>query len=539
MGLASNIYFIAGVAVVGGGLFGFDISSMSAILGTQAYKCYFNQGPDGPPFNDKQECSGPSSGPQGGITAAMPAGSWLGALISGYISDILGRKKAIMIGCIIWLIGSTIICASQNIPMLVVGRIINGFCVGIESAQVPVYISELAPPTKRGRVVGAQQWAITWGILIMYYISYGASFVSGGTADTANPAAFRIPWGLQMIPAVFLFCAMFILPESPRWLARKDRWEDCHAVLTNVHGKGDPNAPFVMQELQDIRDMCEFEAQNSDVTYWELFSPRLINRTHIGMWMQIWSQLTGMNVMMYYIAYIFTMAGYRGNSALLASSIQYIINVFMTVPALLFIDRWGRRPTLLIGAALMCAFMFANAGIMGNYGTVVPHGIGGVAVESMKVSGAPAKGLIACTYLFVASYAPTWGPVSWVYPPELYPLRVRGKAVALATSSNWAFNTALGAFVPPAFENIRWKTYLVFGCFNFAMFFHVFFMFPETSGKTLEDVTEIFENPNGIKYIGTPAWKTKNAFSDTRRAEHGDVAPGKMVEEHSEHEEKA
>ncbi|KAI7574407.1 hypothetical protein KC343_g23109, partial [Hortaea werneckii] len=169
------------------------------------------------------------------------------------------------------------------------------------------------------------------------------------------------------------------------------------------------------------------------------------------MWMQIWSQLTGMNVMMYYIAYIFTMAGYQGNSALLASSIQYIINVVMTVPALLFMDRWGRRPTLLIGAFLMMTFMFANAGMMGATGEVVPNGIDNVKAQSMRVSGAPAKGLIACTYLFVASYAPTWGPVSWVYPPELYPLRVRGKAVALATSSNWAFNTALGAFVPDAF----------------------------------------------------------------------------------------
>lgn len=152
--------------------------------------------------------------------------------------------------------------------------------------------------------------------------------------------------------------------------------------------------------------------------------------------------------------------------------------------------------------ANLCPSMFANAGLMGNYGEVVPGGINNVAVESMRVSGAPAKGLIACTYLFVASYAPTWGPVSWVYPPELYPLRVRGKAVAFATSGNWAFNTALGAFVPVAFENIRWKTYLIFGVFNFAMFWHVFFSFPETAGKGLEDVTAIFEDPNGIKYIG-------------------------------------
>lgn len=143
---------------------GFDISSMSAILGTTSYKCYFNNNG----FDEDGMCRGPSPPVQGGITASMTAGSWLGALISGYLSDILGRRYAIMIGCVIWIIGSAITCASQNIAMLVVGRLINGFCVGIQSAQVPVYISECVPPTKRGRLVGLQQWAITWGILILY-----------------------------------------------------------------------------------------------------------------------------------------------------------------------------------------------------------------------------------------------------------------------------------------------------------------------------------------------------------------------------------
>ncbi|KAM6538203.1 high affinity glucose transporter, variant 3 [Fusarium falciforme] len=419
--------------------------------------------------------------------------------------------------------------------MLVVGRVINGVSVGIESAQVPVYIAEISPPSKRGRFIGMQQWAITWGILIMYYISYGCSFIGEQNSRNYNTASWRIPWGLQMVPAIFLFFMMMLLPESPRWLARKDRWEDCRAVLTLVHGHGDPNHPFVALELQDIKDMCAFEASISDVTYLDLFKPRMINRTMIGLFTQIWSQLTGMNVMMYYISYVFSMAGYSGNANLLASSIQYIINVLMTVPALIWMDHWGRRPTLLAGSALMGVWMFANAGILGGNGTVWPGGKDGVPEVSMTVSGSAAKGLIACTYLFVASYAPTWGPASWTYPPELFPLRLRGKGVALATSANWAFNTALGLFTPVAFENIRYKTYLIFGVFNVAMFIHVFFMFPETAGKTLEETEHMFEDPNGIAYLGTPAWKTRVATSLTTKAEQGDVE-AKLGHEHEENE---
>lgn len=514
MYVVGNVYVIAAVAVVGGALFGFDISSMSAIISTEPYLCYFNQGPyymvpDG-------KCSGPRSDVQGGITASMPGGSWLGALISGYLSDILGRKRAIQIGSVIWCVGSIIVCASQNIGMLVAGRIINGLAVGICSAQVPVYITEIAPPSKRGRLVGCQQWAITWGILIMFYISYGCSFING-------TAAFRVPWGLQMIPAIFLFGAMLLLPESPRWLAKQDRWEDSIQVLALVHAHGDTNSPFVAKEMAEIREVVEFERVNSNVTYLELLKPGMINRTHIGVFTQIWSQLTGMNVMMYYITYIFTMAG-LGSNVLLPSSIQFIINVVMTVPALIFVDRWGRRPTLLIGAFLMMTWLFVNAALLAHYGKTPYKGEFAIAAESISITGAPAKAVIACTYLFVASYAPTWGPVSWIYPPELYPLRVRGKAVALATSFNWAFNFALAYFVPPAFANIKWKVYIVFGVFCAAMFLHVLFLFPETSQKVLEEVEEIFDDstPGSIRYLGTPAWKT-HVDTNTRRLERGEM----------------
>ena len=165
----------------------------------------------------------------------------------------------------------------------------------------------------------------------------------------------------------------------------------------------------------------------------------------------------------------------------------------MTVPALLWMDRWGRRPTLLVGALLMCLWLSVNTGLFAVYSRPARPGEFPSASESMAISGAPAKAVIASTYLFVASFACTWGPVSWTYPPELFPLRVRGKAVALCTSANWAFNFALAYFVPPALVNITWRTYVLFAVFCAAMFAHVFFMFPETANKTLEEVEGIFE----------------------------------------------
>jgi MFS family permease len=222
------------------------------------------------------------------------------------------------------------------------------------------------------------------------------------------------------------------------------------------------------------------------------------------------------------------MAGLSGNTNLIASSIQYVINVFMTIFALAFIDRVGRRAPFVVGALFMATWMFANAGLMATYGKAAPPGgLNNVAEQSWEITGAPAKAVIACTYLFVASFAPTWGPVSWIYPPELFPLRVRGKAVAITTASNWIFNFALSYFVPPAFVSIKWKVYLIFGIFCTTMAIHTFLCFPETSGKSLEDIETMFLS-------GVPAWKTKIEYKRSKRAEAG-VLDDKEMGARSEH----
>lgn len=191
--------------------------------------------------------------------------------------------------------------------MLVVGRVIAGICVGISSSICPVYQAEIAPKEIRGRVVSLQQWAITWGILIQYFIQYGSSWVGGGPENPTQPtSAFRIPWGVQIVPAVILFFGMYFLPRSPRWLASKDRWEEAIQVMANVHGGGDVNHPKVLAEYQEIEEALRFEREEAINSYRQLVEPRMLKRVLLGMSIQMWSQLCGMNVMMYYVVCTFS-----------------------------------------------------------------------------------------------------------------------------------------------------------------------------------------------------------------------------------------
>jgi len=197
--------------------------------------------------------------------------------------------------------------------------------------------------------------------------------------------------------------------------------------------------------------------------------------------------------MMYYVVYVFEGAGLTGTRAnLIASSVQYVLNVVMTVPAIMYIDKWGRRPLLLIGTLFMGFWLFLVGGLQGSMG----HWelIGGSRVWVITGHQAGTKGIIVCSYFFVCSFAITMGPVSWTYPAEIFPMRVRAKAVALSTAANWIFNFALAWVVPPGLATIAWKVYFIFGTFNFAAFIHIFFCFPETAGRTLEEIEEVFND---------------------------------------------
>ncbi|KAI0788413.1 general substrate transporter [Fomes fomentarius] len=467
--IASNPYIVGSFACIGGGLFGLDISSMSGVLSNESYKNYFNH---------------PNSNAQGAIVASMPAGSFVGALAVSKLADLIGRKWTIIIAGWIWVVGSILQAAAQNRGMLVVGRIISGISVGIASAIVPLYQSEITEPRIRGRLVSLQQWSITWGILIQYFIQFGCSYIDG-------VASFRIPWALQMIPAIILSVGMLLFPESPRWLIDNDRESEALEILSDLHGGGDPNHELVQLEFHEIKEQVRFERTEGAKSYMDLFRPGIFRRVTLGASLQMWSQLSGMNIMMYYIVYVFQGAGLSGRRGnLIASSVQYILNVALTIPAIIYIDRWGRRPMLLAGTLLMGFWLYLVGGLQGGFGE---WGIvDGDRVWLITGHDGITKAVIVFSYFFVCSFAITMGPVSWTYPAEIFPMRVRAKAVSTSTSANWVFNFALAWAVPPGLATIAWKTYFIFGTFNFAAFIHIFFMFPETAGRTLEEIEEVF-----------------------------------------------
>ncbi|KAK9482552.1 general substrate transporter [Lipomyces starkeyi] len=472
-----NVYTISVFVALGGALFGLDLASMSAILGTDQYKNYF-----GNPLGTRQ----------GAITSAMAAGSFFGALSSSFLGDQFSRKVAIQVGALLWCIGSVVQSTSNGVAMLIAGRVISGLCIGVTSSLVPIYQSEIAPRKIRGRILSIQQYALSWGFMLQYFVQYGCSFIN-------SQAAFRLPWATQAIPAIILFIGLFWFPRSPRWLASKDRWsESLHVIAFLRTANSDINNPLVLAEYKEIEDQIRLERDQESNSFRELFSPKMRNRVFLSMAIQVWSQLCGVNMLTYYVVYIFQSAGIK--NYLLASAVEYVTFLVVPIPTILWTDRWGRRPSLLLGAIFLAFWLFLIGGLLMSYGepTSDPNQpFTWVIVDHPAVS----RTILACSYLSLSTFALSWGPVSWMYPPEIIPLRIRAKSVSLATASNWAVNFALGFAVPSLLRSTRWRIFFIFGCFNIAAFIHVLVAAPEMKQRTLEEMDEVFE-------YREPLWKT-------------------------------
>ncbi|KAI8909275.1 sugar transporter [Powellomyces hirtus] len=465
-----NTYFLAFVSTIGGMLFGFDISSMSAIVGTKQYADFFDN---------------PSDFVQGAIGAALAGGSVIGSLMAGPMSDKWGRRDSIFMACIFWVVGTIIQIFVTGVPTLIIGRAINGICVGITSSQVPVYLAEIAKKEKRGSIIVIQQLAIEWGILIMFGIGLGCKHIEG-------TASFRIAWGTQLIPAVFLMVGLPFLPKSPRWLAKVGRTEEAIDTLARIQANGNKNDPLVVAEFESIATVLA--AERTAVSGWRRYIKNgMWRRTFAGLSVQAWQQLSGANIMMYYVVYVFSMAGIKGNANDIASLVQYVILIIFSTAVFFFIDKTGRRPLLIYGALGMALCLFVVGGILSK-GTHVPGGVDGNPNVVLTVSGASSGIIIGFCYLLVAIYATTLAPVAWVYAAEVWSLETRATGMSLAANANWIFNFLLGLFVPPMLKAISWWTFVIFGMFCVGAAIQAFVSYPETAGKSLEEIEKLFSD---------------------------------------------
>ncbi|TPX52967.1 hypothetical protein SeMB42_g01079 [Synchytrium endobioticum] len=456
---------------LGGFLFGYEIGIIDQILVMSSFQDYFGTARD-------------LSGYNGNITSLFLVGCVVGALLVSFGGDLLGRKKIIFIGGLFFILGGALQTGSNSIGMLYAGRMIGGCGVGILSTIVPMFIAESAPANIRGTVVSIFQLAITLGILVASAVNTGIIKGLDGTETE-----WRLSFGLQILPGLFLISTIMLLPESPRYLAMKNQWEETLDVLAKIYNRPRDSAP-VQDEFREIRLSVERDRAIGTASWSELLLPNIRKRVLMVIILQLFQQWTGINVIMYYAASLFTDMGFHNA----ASSTTFVIvnaaiNFVATFPALYLVETAGRRQLL----------------IWGGVGITVSHILVTSCLKASENNPSAAWGGIIFVYTFVLSFATTWGPIVWVIQSEVLPLRVRSKGVGLGTVSNWVWNAVIAKVAPIIGANWGIYQYLVYAIFGIAMTSYAYFWVPETKGVELEEMDQVFGSPGAVK--GTKTFK--------------------------------
>ncbi|CEF76448.1 hypothetical protein SNK03_004404 [Fusarium graminearum] len=437
--------------------------------------------------------------------------AWFGSLVNGPIADFLGRKGSMLVAVVIFTIGSAFQAGASDIPMLFAGRAVAGFAVGMLTMIVPMYVSEVSTAGIRGTLVVLQQLSITLGILYIGGHRCAPDIpYSGGTKDkpTFDPrhdvgsggctgqsdAAWRVPFAIQIFPAIVLGLGMLLFPESPRFYLmrrKEDKALNALAQLRRVH----PDTNSLRHEYLAIKAEVLFdEAVNRDkfsgkkgvslfiaqhgalVSNWASF-----RRLAIGCCIMFFQQFMGCNAIIYYAPTMFAQLGLSGGtSGLLATGVYGIVNTLSTLPALFLIDKIGRRPLLMCGAAGTFISLVIVGGIIGGYGA---------SLASNKSAGWAG---IAFIYIYDINFSFSFAPIGWVLPAEIFNLGIRSKAMAITTSTTWMCNFIIGLVTPDMLSTIGWGTYIFFAAFCLLAFFFTYFFVPETRGKSLEEMDALF-----------------------------------------------
>ena len=435
------LYIVAIIASLGGLLSGYDTGVISGAL------LFINESWD------------LSESLQGIVVSSVLIGAVIGAATNGILADIFSRKKVIIATAIIFILGSILCGFAPNVYVLIISRIFVGLAVGIVNFVIPLYLSEISPKAVRGTLVSLYQWAITAGILFSYFIN--AAFAQ---------AVFNWRWMLLagVLPGLVLLVGMCFMSDTPRWLISKNKDDDAKKVLKKIEPDVD-----IESEVKEIKRTLKLNERTSGEKF--RFKKWMIMPFVVGIGIMFAQICTGINTIIYYAPTIFKVAGFDSNlNAIYATTGIGVVNFLMTIVAIFFTDRLGRKPLLYFGltgvmlslAALGCAFAFESA-----LGSNLKY----VAVGSLVT--------------YIICFAMSLGPIGWILVSEVFPLKIRGIAMSICTVSNFAFNFFVVGSFPILIHKIGGAyTFWGFAVVSFLCILFVYFFVPETKGISLEQI---------------------------------------------------
>ena len=429
------------IGALGGFLFGYDTAVISGAIG----------------FMETKFSLTPTL--KGWAVSSAIFGCVIGALLAGYFADWFGRKKALIITAFLFALSAIGCLIAPDFTFLVIARIIGGVGVGAASMLSPLYISEIAPAKKRGALVSLYQLAIVLGIIIVYFCNYLVA--QAGDEQWNLDYGWRYMLGSETLPALLFLIALFFVPESPRWLVKKGQDSLALEILEKINEKDIANN--VHNEIKET-----LKQEKGKIS--ELFKPGFRTAIIVGVVLALFSQITGINAIMYYAPEILKSAGFGVNSALMQTVLIGVINSIFTFVAIKYIDQVGRKKLLLYGVSGMIVCLFAI----------------GMVYRFNMFSG---PWLLIFILGFVACFATSLGPIPWVMIAEIFPTKTRGIAMSLCVMVLWVGVVLISQFTPVLLNDIGpSNTFWIFMVNAIFLLIFTYKMIPETKGKTLEQI---------------------------------------------------
>ncbi|EGO55371.1 hypothetical protein NEUTE1DRAFT_85607 [Neurospora tetrasperma FGSC 2508] len=489
-----RVFSIACFACIGGVLYGYNQGMFSGVLAMPSFQKHMGEyDPIDPNASQTKK---------GWLTAILELGAWLGTLLSGFMAEVLSRKYGVLVACLVFMLGVVIQATSISggHETILAGRFITGMGVGSLAMIIPIYNSEVAPPEVRGALVALQQLAICFGIMVSFWIDYGTNYIGGTKLETQSDAAWLVPVCLQLAPALILFFGMMFMPFSPRWLIHHGREAEARKILSTLRGLSQDHELVELefleikaQSLFEKRSIAELFPELREQTAWNTFKLQFVaieklfrtkamfRRVVVATVTMFFQQWSGINAILYYAPQIFKQLGLSGNTtSLLATGVVGIVMFIATVPAVLWIDRVGRKPVLTIGALGMATCHIIIAVIVAKN------------VDQWETHKAAGWAAVAMVWLFVIHFGYSWGPCAWIIVAEIWPLSTRPYGVSLGASSNWMNNFIVGQVTPDMLKAIPYGTYIIFGLLTYMGAAFIWFFVPETKRLTLEEMDIIF-----------------------------------------------